>query len=62
MQSKIKTKVARLFLLVIFSVGLTSCGTKAPYEIKSPCVSSESPLLERVPCQRRPLNSNWDIT
>lgn len=51
-----------LFFAIISQ--LLSCTPGAPYEIKSPCVSSE-PLdvySLRNPCVRRPVNLNYDIT
>lgn len=51
-----------LFLAIILQ--LLSCTPGAPYEIKSPCVSSEPTDIYslRNPCVRRPVNLNYDIS
>lgn len=53
----------KTFAYGVCLAGLLSCASsKDPYEIKSPCVSgkSDNPWY-RSPCQKRPVNSNWEI-
>ena len=42
---------------------LSSCTPSPPYEIRSPCVSSETDNPYAInPCVRRPVNINHDIS
>jgi hypothetical protein len=46
-----------LFVLSFLFFSLSSCAPKPPYEMRSPCVSTETQdSWERTPCVRRPLN------
>jgi hypothetical protein len=46
-----------LVILIMSVIGLSSCAQKEPYEIKSPCVSSDSDNPWALsPCIRKPLN------
>ncbi len=53
----------KLFLAISSLLLLLSCTNSPPYEIKSPCVSSDSedPFVIN-PCIRKPLNLNRDIS
>ncbi|MBY0534035.1 MAG: DUF2706 domain-containing protein [Rickettsiaceae bacterium] len=52
------------FCIAIVLLGaISSCTPSAPYEIKSPCVSSEDiNSFTVMPCVRRPVNLNYAIT
>lgn len=61
------SKNTKLFFKFILNISLLclihSCASSEPYEIKSPCASinSDNPWI-RVPCQKRPINVNWEIS
>lgn len=55
-------KLAKLLISVAMLLHLLSCTPSAPYEIKSPCVSSESEDVIGNPCIRRPVNIARDLT
>lgn len=58
MKTAIKILISGLSLLL-----LLSCTTGKPYEIKSPCVSSDAVDAYSInPCVRRPVNLTIDIT
>lgn len=49
-------------IFFILILGLGSCMSNTPYEIKSPCVSGESNNPYAInPCIRRPANIMHDI-
>ena len=48
-----------LLLLSLFLI-TSSCVSKAPYEIKSPCVSAGNPYY-KTPCAKKPLYHKYDI-
>lgn len=49
----------KIIVVGIFILFLGSCTNKGPYEIRSPCVSSDTdnPWAHN-PCVRKPLNRN----
>lgn len=50
-----KDKIRILFIFMLF-LPLSSCLNKTPYEVKSPCVSSDGGEFEITPCKKRPAN------
>jgi len=47
----------QVFALVLIILMISSCTPKAPYEIRSPCVSNDTDNpYYRNPCTRKPLN------
>jgi len=56
-------KFTKIFFVAIVLLGMISCTPSAPYEIKSPCVSSEdTDSFTIMPCVRRPVNLNYAIS
>lgn len=55
-------RLAKLLISAVMLLQLLSCTPSAPYEIKSPCVSSESEDVIGNPCVRRPVNITRDLT
>jgi hypothetical protein len=56
--------ILKFFLFSAMLLHLLSCTPGAPYEIKSPCVSTESDDISNDinPCVRRSINSQFGIT
>ena len=55
-------KITLLLLSYIMLQLLSSCAPGPIYEIKSPCVSSETDNPYAInPCTRKPLNINHDL-
>ena len=56
-------RILKVFAFAAMIGSMYSCAAKAPYEITSPCVSSDSENpWHRSPCSRRPANSSWEIS
>jgi hypothetical protein len=47
--------------LLLFTIALSSCISRLPKEVKSPCVAAPSDDYYITPCIRRPVNSLKDI-
>ena len=55
--------IKSFFIAIILLGTISSCTPSPPYEIKSPCVSSEDiNSFTVMPCVRRPVNLNYAIT
>lgn len=55
---------SKIILILVACVNIISCTPSAPYEIKSPCVSIDSPdhSYGITPCARRPVNLEYAIS